>query len=364
MVGKILTVAEPEEVELLVSPPTQALGHKMQGGALSFRTLVKKIQLTLLCEKSSNILWSKGRRRKFDRVQTTDGEKLIFCVENIRVLDLVSPCFWHPLPDGTIIGPVLEVHAVIFFDGNGIEVAIQPIANEEYTTYVVNSSERAFVNWNSRTQTRAQVQQWISSSRIRKKWREVTGSHKETCAVPSTKETCWSPVILALRASFSQKEPFWRMRSSGNCSYSFTTWRKIGDVTSKMVTTMLRHCDQKERQLDGSKHWDSRNQYWCKRLHTVRSRLWWWILVTHIHDGSTKKRLQYCHAKKEFMLFPNYSGHSLWNSNKSSIDEIHTYSIRWERVPWPQRKFVVFPICSGEWKNSGRKRGGQSLPKI
>ena len=56
MVDKIMTVAEPEEVELLVSLPTQALGHKMQRGALSFQTLVKKIQLTLLCEKSSNIL--------------------------------------------------------------------------------------------------------------------------------------------------------------------------------------------------------------------------------------------------------------------------------------------------------------------
>ena len=41
--SKSLTMVEPEEVELLVSPPTQALGKRMQGGELSLQTLEKKI---------------------------------------------------------------------------------------------------------------------------------------------------------------------------------------------------------------------------------------------------------------------------------------------------------------------------------
>ena len=55
----------------------------------------------------------------------------------------------------------------------------------------------------------------------------------------------------------SQNEPFLRMRK----------WKLIrahsrhgGDLAvsvSKMVTTMLRHYDQEERQPDGSRHWDS-----------------------------------------------------------------------------------------------------------
>ena len=44
------------------------------------------------------------------------------------------------IPEGTIIGPVLEVHVVKILDG--IEVAIQSIANPEYTTYI--KSRRAF----------------------------------------------------------------------------------------------------------------------------------------------------------------------------------------------------------------------------
>ena len=50
--NKILTMVEPEEVELLVSLPTQALGNRMQRGALSFQTLEKKLQLAQLCEKT------------------------------------------------------------------------------------------------------------------------------------------------------------------------------------------------------------------------------------------------------------------------------------------------------------------------
>ena len=45
-------MVEPEEVELLVSLPTQARGNWMQEGALSVQTLEKKIQLPQLCEKA------------------------------------------------------------------------------------------------------------------------------------------------------------------------------------------------------------------------------------------------------------------------------------------------------------------------
>ena len=54
--NKMLSMVEPDEVEMLVSPPTQTPGNRMQGGALSFQTLENKIQLTQLCEKASSIL--------------------------------------------------------------------------------------------------------------------------------------------------------------------------------------------------------------------------------------------------------------------------------------------------------------------
>ena len=52
MDNKIFTKVEPGEVELFVSPPTQSFGNRMQGGAMSFQTLEKNIQLTQPCEKT------------------------------------------------------------------------------------------------------------------------------------------------------------------------------------------------------------------------------------------------------------------------------------------------------------------------
>ena len=49
--------------------------------------------------------------------------------------------------EGTIIGPVLEVHVVKILDGSEIEVAIPSVANSMDTSYVVNSREtERFVN--------------------------------------------------------------------------------------------------------------------------------------------------------------------------------------------------------------------------
>ena len=44
---------------------------------------------------TSNILWL-GSRTKFDQIETTDGEQLLFCAENIRFLDTVrKPKLWQ-----------------------------------------------------------------------------------------------------------------------------------------------------------------------------------------------------------------------------------------------------------------------------
>ena len=65
---KILTMVEPEEVELLAPPPTQAPGNRMQRSALNFQTLKKKVQLTQLCEKT--LLPTSCDRRELLQIST------------------------------------------------------------------------------------------------------------------------------------------------------------------------------------------------------------------------------------------------------------------------------------------------------
>ena len=48
----LLTRMQPEEVDILVSPPNLALGNKMHGD-MRFRRLEEKVHMTQLCEKAS-----------------------------------------------------------------------------------------------------------------------------------------------------------------------------------------------------------------------------------------------------------------------------------------------------------------------
>ena len=81
--NNFLTMVEPEKVELSVSLPTQASGNRMQGGALGFQTLEKKIQHTQLCEKAFfQHLVIAGNYYKIDRMQPTDGGRVtLLCRE-------------------------------------------------------------------------------------------------------------------------------------------------------------------------------------------------------------------------------------------------------------------------------------------
>ena len=65
-------------------------------------------------------------------MQMTDGEQLLFCVENYSSSrSYPKTTALSAIPEGTIIGPVSEVHVVKILDRYCIEVAIQSIANPE-----------------------------------------------------------------------------------------------------------------------------------------------------------------------------------------------------------------------------------------
>ena len=119
-----------EEVQLLVSPPERATGHRMSERVQSFEELTGQIHLTQLCEKklSANILLHAGKRAKFNQTRTTDGEQLLLCRE-------YSSSRFYPRAQAS--ATVLEG---TILDDYGIEVAIPSIANSTYTSFVVQRS--------------------------------------------------------------------------------------------------------------------------------------------------------------------------------------------------------------------------------
>ena len=101
--NKILTKVEPEEVELLVSLPIQAL---------SIKTLEKKIQLTQLCEKSFFPHFVITGIHDKMRPNADDGWRAItpLCVRKYSISRSYPKTeALAAIPEGTTIEPVLEV---------------------------------------------------------------------------------------------------------------------------------------------------------------------------------------------------------------------------------------------------------------
>ena len=69
------------------------------------------------------------------------GEMTLLCREYSSSRSYPKTRALSAIPEGTIFGPVSEVHVVIHLDKYCIEVATQTSANPEYTTYVVISRE-------------------------------------------------------------------------------------------------------------------------------------------------------------------------------------------------------------------------------
>ena len=71
-----------------------------------------------------------------------------------------------------------------------------------------------------------------------------------------------------------------------------------------MVTRMVRHYDQDERQSDASMHWDTIRPVLLKAFakHGARdiSEEYWLRLV---HEGSSKTRFEYCEDSKNSLAY-------------------------------------------------------------
>ena len=203
---KVLTMVEPQEVQLLLSFPTQAFGNRMLWRCWASKHWKRRYSWhNYVAEPSSDVLWKLGIITQFDRMMTMDGEQLLFCAENIRVLDPKTKAL-AAIPEGTTIGPVLEVHIVEILDGYGIEVAIQSIWNPENTSHVVivREAERFVSEIHDHKQELRSSDELLADlqgsgrSEVYEE-RKVTKSFRETWASPSTKETCAGPLILTPR---------------------------------------------------------------------------------------------------------------------------------------------------------------------
>ena len=167
----------------------------MRENVLSFDGPASKIQLTQLCDKAyfQNLV-AAGKQHKI-RPDGDDGWRTItpLCRQYSISRSYPKAQAWAAIPEGTIIGPVLEVHVVKILDGNGKEVAIPSIANPMDTSYVVISREtERFVNdINHKEELRSSNE--LPTDLQRSKRSEF---YEEERGTSSIKETCASPLSI------------------------------------------------------------------------------------------------------------------------------------------------------------------------
>ena len=254
--NRILTMVEPEEVEMLVSSLNLALGNKMPRSA-SFRVLEKRIQMAQLCDKVLfQHLVTAG-----NLVMKTDGKNYSSMP---RIFKFSRYCPKTPalaaFATNTIIGPVLEVHTVKMHDGYALEVAIQLICRPKDTSYVVISREtercvNEIHDHKAEVGSRNEMLENLQESERNEPYeeRKVTTRSKETWAAPSMKETRAGSLSLFLRKASQNtrrtiptSEKIWKTIHT-----NVSQGRHLAVSISKTVSTMLRDFDQDERQTDG-----------------------------------------------------------------------------------------------------------------
>ena len=286
--NKILTVIKSDEVELLVSPPTQTSGSRISGDVLSFQALEKKIQLTQLCQKvffqHLVLVWKKKNKIRSDG---DDGWEEItpLCREYTSSRFYSKFKALSVIPEGGIIGAVLEVHVVKILDGYRTEVAIQSIALPENTSYIIISrEEERFINeiHDHKKELRPGSELLASlQDPGRSAERKIIRSHKETWTSPSTRETCADPIILTPKVSLFTKRTIPTNEKKWKVNHNHSrNWGYLEVSVSKMNRTMLRHFD------DG-----------------------FWLRL--IHDDSIKKQFEYCQDKDGIYDIPEVFRHTL-----------------------------------------------------
>ena len=172
------------------------------------------------------------------------------------------------IPERTIIGPDIEVHIVKILDNLGLEIAIPSPKNPSRTSCVliskgqsrfvdelhipslghdVTSAESLSEHANAKVSEPCLARSNTSSGNL---VAASVASHSSTRKLDDPISVSSSPVRLFTERTISTTERKWQI-TPANSSYGGSLSTSI----SKMVTRLVRHYDQVERQSDGAVHW-------------------------------------------------------------------------------------------------------------
>ena len=162
------------------------------------------------------------------------------------------------------------------------------------------------------SQCRTQIQCRITSLNFRKQKernvRSIVSSHTSNKDTGANSQLSSQPSV----PFHAKNHSYEREKVEGVIPVN-DSYRGVQPVqVSKMITRMVRHYDQDERQLDAAVHWDTIRPVLLKAFakHGARgfSEKHWLRLV---HEGSSKKRIKYCEDSQNSLAYVRaVQGHS------------------------------------------------------
>ena len=171
---------------------------------------------------------------------------------------------------GTIIGPVVEVCIVKIIEEHGSEISIPSTLNSREASHVVISREtQRFVH-----EIHDHKKELRSSSELLTAFRKSEG--KEPGVVGGSngnKETCANPLSNPLSDSLCKTVIPTSERKWIAIDANPSPRNGLPTQVSKMVTKMVRHCDQDEREQDGSYHWETVRSLFADRICTGKRKI-------------------------------------------------------------------------------------------
>ena len=133
-------------------------------------------------------------------------------------------------------------------------------------------------------------------------------------------------------------------------NYPSYSERSLSSSISKMVSKLIRHFDQEERQTDGAVHWDTIKPVLEKgfRSHGAESfsETQW---IVHIYKGSNKVRFEYCDFSENIDVHSCDSRTFRRNNNCFSINGTRVTATRMERIHISQKMFFQHKIYPRTW---------------
>ena len=271
------------------------------------------------------------------------------------------------IPEGTTFGLVIEVQIVKIANQYGLELAIPSPNDRERTSYVLISRGKCRFGDeihvpNAELRSSAELLSELQKSEGGEPCLTKTKTgNQETGAVHVTsptgiKQTCADTLSIS-----PSQASFFAQRTIPTTERKWTVFPASSSyggalpiAVSKMVSRMVRHYDQDERQTVASLHWDTLRLVLLKAFakHGARDFLdEQWLRL--IHEGSSKTRFE-CRedSKNSLAYFRSIPGHSGGIPIDPELIGVRSNSLQLERVNLSQWLFFQHPIYPWERTDS------------